>query len=107
MFKYKCLVGRFSKAIYGDGTGNGSTNQVSHLYSVSDTFDVRLIITSAYSCVDTAIKSVLVKPLPSPNFVFNLACYGESTLFTDDLSESLSEQEIKKEASRIDFYGYC
>lgn len=77
---------------FDDGTANGSTNQVSHLYSVSDTFDVRLIITSAYSCVDTAIKSVLVNPLPSPNFVFNLACYGESTLFTD--SSSISSGSI-------------
>ena len=68
---------------FDDGTPNESSQDVTHLYGIADTFDVQLIINSVYNCSDSVNKNVIVHPLPNPNFIFNLACYGESTLFTD------------------------
>ena len=68
---------------FGDSSVNGTSQDVSHIYSVSDTFNVQLIISSVYNCRDTVNKSVLVYPKPYVNFTNTSACYGELTQFTD------------------------
>lgn len=68
---------------FGDNSTNESTQDVSHFYPISDTFNVQLVISSVYNCLDTVNKSVFVFPKPNVNFTNTSACYGELTQFTD------------------------
>lgn len=56
------------------GTGNNDTSSMANpnkSYSTSNTFSVKLIVTSNNNCKDSTIKSVTVNPKPSANFIIN------------------------------------
>lgn len=49
---------------FGDGN-TANTQNASHTYSASGTYQVKLIVTSNMNCTDTLIKSVIVYSLPN------------------------------------------
>lgn len=56
---------------FGNGTTSAAINPVGNFTGLPDRdtiFDVRLIVTSPYSCKDTAIKQITVNPLPEAQF---------------------------------------
>ncbi len=66
--------------------GNGDTSNFSDLlynYKTSDTFKVKLTITTNKFCKDTAYTNVVVHPMPAANFTIdtNKQCY-KNNLFT-------------------------
>jgi PKD repeat protein len=71
-----------------DDPGSGAQNYSAlknpdHVFTVSGTHNVRLIVTNAGSCRDTVIKQVSVNPLPVANFSADSVCAGNLTSFTD------------------------
>ncbi|MFC2114064.1 pectinesterase family protein [Bacteroidota bacterium] len=55
---------------FGDGYSAGIQSPV-HAFSYSDTFAVRLIVTSNLGCIDTLIKDAYVFPMPDADFSIN------------------------------------
>ena len=56
--------------IFGDGhTGNGATT--SHSYSISDTFNIKLIATNNQGCTDTATNQIILYPRLHADFTVN------------------------------------
>lgn len=73
--------------------GDGSTKQIgeedpSHIYLIDGEFEVRLVISSGYGCSDSAMKKVLVLPLPEAGFYGQNVCIGSATQFTDTSTTS-------------------
>jgi len=72
---------------FGDplsGVNNQSSLQnPTHIMSLVDTFDVRLIVTNIDGCTDTAIRSLIVDSLPIVDFTMqkDSLCFGENALF--------------------------
>ncbi len=69
---------------FGDSTNSTAANPV-HNFSQPGTYNVMLIVTSDFGCVDTIIKQVIIYPLPTPAFVFDQAagCGPLTIHFTD------------------------
>ena len=53
-----------------------------HTYGAAGTYTVTEIVGKA-PCSDTSIQTVVVNPLPTANFTFVSACFGQVTTFTD------------------------
>ncbi len=77
---------------FGDGA-TSSQQHPYHLYALADTFDVQLIVTNSWGCVDTTVKSVIIHNLPLPEFEADTVCFGDTTHFTD---LSFSEGEVSE-----------
>lgn len=67
---------------FGDGA-TATSNSPTHTYATAGTFNVRLIVTNIYGCVDTVFHSVIVNPNPISSFVATTACHTYPTFFTD------------------------
>ncbi|HRS58448.1 MAG TPA: PKD domain-containing protein, partial [Bacteroidia bacterium] len=67
----------------GDGSGAVIVKNPVHLYNSAGNYTVQLIVTSNYSCRDTAVSVVKVTPLPVASFTVNNNCFGDSTVFTN------------------------
>jgi len=67
---------------FGDGSGSNLQNP-SHSFSPAGTYNVSLIITNIFGCVDTIIQPVTITPPPVPSFIFGTACAGNSVTFTN------------------------
>ena len=67
---------------FGDGVFSNLQNPF-HTYLQADTFSVKLIVINNNGCKDTIIKSVIVFPLPTPDFNIALVCFGDSSHFID------------------------
>jgi len=72
---------------------NGDTAVTSFVFPVSylttDTFPVRLIVTSDSGCLDTAIQNLYVRPMPEADFIYNdsnQCLSGNNYLFTNQSS---------------------
>ena len=72
---------------FGDpasGTNNTSTLQnPTHLFTLSATYDVTLIVTNSDGCVDDTTMQITVNPKPAAQFDYSAACMGSETMFTD------------------------
>lgn len=55
---------------FGDGTGSSIQNPTKS-YSTADTFNVQLLVASAFGCVDSVTKQVITFPQPTPVFTVN------------------------------------
>ena len=69
----------------GSGVNDTSSLQnPAHIFSVPDTFNVRLIITNLDNCRDTAINQVIMDSLPAVDFTMSKdsLCLGEQVQFT-------------------------
>ena len=73
---------------FGDpasGASNTSTSQnPSHLFSLSGDFDITLIIWDINGCGDTAFQTVTMADPPDVDFSYTAACLGMATQFTVD-----------------------
>ena len=70
---------------FGDGTGSSAQNPTKS-YSTADTFNVQLLVASAFGCVDSITKQVITFPQPTPLFTINdsdQCLNGNSFVFTN------------------------
>lgn len=67
---------------FGDG-GVSASNSPTHLYASAGTFNVRLIVTNVFGCVDTIFHSIIVNPNPVSLYTATTACHTYPTFFTD------------------------
>jgi gliding motility-associated-like protein len=68
--------------LFGDGNSSTLQNPI-HTYANERTYQVKLISTSNYGCVDTAVKLASVYPLPNVSFNALPVCEGSTTVFTN------------------------
>ncbi|MFN6039523.1 MAG: DUF2341 domain-containing protein, partial [Bacteroidota bacterium] len=66
---------------FGDATNSLQLNP-NHLYTIADTFLVRLISTSSQGCKDTLYKNIIVEFQPVANFTVQNVCSYDSAQFT-------------------------
>ncbi len=76
---------------FGDGSPIDTSTSPSHIFnnistSVSDTFNVQLITTSAFGCIDTANTSIVVYPNVISNFTANTPICSPSAATFNNLS---------------------
>ncbi len=67
---------------FGDSTTSTQQNPMK-FYLSPGTFNVTLIVENSRGCFDTVAKSIYVHLIPDADFTFSLACYGDTTFFTD------------------------
>jgi len=67
---------------FDDGDTSTLQNPI-HLYSKAGAYNVELIISTALGCKDTTAKRVNVYPNPVASFTSNVACWGDTTNFTN------------------------
>ena len=67
---------------FGDGISSSSQNP-SHNYSATGSYNVQLIIGTATGCMDTINRTVNVFPVPTADFSSNNVCLNGSTNFFD------------------------
>lgn len=76
---------------FGDGSPIDTTTSPSHIFintstTVSDTFNVQLITTSGFGCIDTANTSIIVYPDVISNFTANTPICSPSAATFNNLS---------------------
>ncbi|MES2284853.1 MAG: PKD domain-containing protein [Bacteroidota bacterium] len=81
---------------FGDGTPIITVQNPSHVYANSGTYLVSLIATTNNSCNDTAVKSVIVHPLPVVQFSRANVCEGSVVAFSN-LSTILTTDTIQSQ----------
>ena len=54
-----------------------------HMFTKAGVYNVQLIISTALGCKDTTTKRVVVFPSPLASFTSNVACWGDTTNFTN------------------------
>lgn len=62
---------------------SGISQNPSHTYNASGTYNVQLIATAADGCRDTVLKPVTVFPLPATDFSNTAKCFVDSVYFKD------------------------
>jgi len=67
---------------FGDGATSALPNPT-HLYALSGSYNVQLIVGNSNGCADTLTRVVEVFPLPLAHFISDTVCFGDSTHFTD------------------------
>lgn len=70
------------KWYFGDGD-SALTTEAKHKYAADGTYNVTLVATSAYGCIDVKTRSVKVYPKPTPNFTAASVCLGNATVFNN------------------------
>lgn len=77
------VLSRWNFGDPGSGIFNTSTQTNPwHVFTLPNTYNVRLIVSNNYGCRDTITKQVLYDPFPQPDFTFDTACSGYPTSFT-------------------------
>lgn len=69
--------------------GDLSTSAVqnpSHLYATPGTYQVKLIITTALGCRDSITQTVIIRPLPVPDFTTDSTCINAPVAFINGSS---------------------
>ncbi len=63
---------------FSSGSANSSSlMNPTHTYNSASTFNVFLIVTSNYSCVDTALVQIRINPSAPAQFTYSPTCYGD------------------------------
>ena len=68
---------------FGDGVGTSTQQNPSYQYTVAGTYQVKLVVESAFGCKDSIINSITISPKPTPLFTFVNLCENDITQFTD------------------------
>lgn len=70
---------------FGDFASGGNNisglQHPSHTFSVSGTYQVKLLVTTSGGCTDTIVKSVTIKSLPGVDFTFTSGCVNSASQF--------------------------
>jgi PKD repeat protein len=67
---------------FGDNTSPSTTQNTNHIYSASAAYPVTLTTTTAYGCVDSLTKYILVDQSPQFNITASDTCFRLSNKFT-------------------------
>jgi gliding motility-associated-like protein len=67
---------------FGDGSSSTSTDP-QHNYLNDQTYNVSLTVTSNEGCVSQLTQSVIINPMPYPNFEVTDACVGSPVMFVN------------------------
>lgn len=77
--------GTISNHLWSFGDGNGSSNNnPSYLYAIDGEYNVRLIVTSSKSCVDTSFANMSIYNKPTADFSSDDVCFGELSIFKNN-----------------------
>lgn len=79
---------------FDDGSLLSPVQNAIHTYTNAGSYDVSLISTSIYGCIDTVTKNVTIHPLPDAKFNFTNVCDGSPVPFSD-LSTLLAPDMIQ------------
>ncbi len=71
---------------FGDGSPIENTLNTSHTYITAGTFTITHVVVSDGGCANTAIDTIVVNPLPVPNFTAANTCQVQPSIFTDNSS---------------------
>ncbi|MCX6267851.1 MAG: PKD domain-containing protein [Bacteroidetes bacterium] len=55
-----------------------------HVFTVSGTYDVTLIVSNTNGCLDTLVSQVVIQPLPGVDFAIGSSCASDTTCFLID-----------------------
>ena len=67
---------------FGDLT-TSTREDVRHKYAADGTYNTKVIITSDKGCQDSVSNTVVIHPMPEPNFTFNNQCDGDDVTFVN------------------------
>ena len=67
---------------FGDG-GIGSGASAQHIYTDSGFYDIELIVTNFFGCIDTITQQIRIYDKPTADFSFNDTCFGQPNNFND------------------------
>jgi PKD repeat protein len=69
---------------FGDGSPHAFIANPIHLYTLSGTYSVTLIVTNSNGCIQSKTRNVMVLPSPTASFVYSTNnCSGTPVQFTD------------------------
>jgi gliding motility-associated-like protein len=74
---------------FGDA-GTSASNSPTHTYATAGTFNVRLIVTNIFGCVDTVFHNIIVHPNPVSAYTATTACHTYPTSFTDNSTAAVA-----------------
>ncbi|MFY8021717.1 MAG: PKD domain-containing protein [Bacteroidia bacterium] len=84
-FNFTNLSSAYSSSIWNFGDGNTSIlNNPNHVYALSDTFTVKLIVSSAAGCSDSITKSVVIGEVGVPDFSYDLPLCASEYVFDNN-----------------------
>jgi gliding motility-associated-like protein len=71
---------------FDDGSPNNNNQNPTHTYPTDGPFQVTLVVTTNYGCVDSATKTVIINPLPEVSFAADTlsGCTPVVVNFTDN-----------------------
>jgi gliding motility-associated-like protein len=105
---------------FEDGSPASTASNPHHKYSIADSFNASLIVTTDNGCKDTINKTVVVHAMPSVNYSVGNVCFDETVLFmnsttiqpTDtilyyiwDMGDNSSLQNIQNTSHNYDTSG--
>ncbi len=67
---------------FGD-TSTSNINSPIHPFAPEGTYNVQLIVTTTYGCIDSISQSIQIKPGPFAGFEVSNTCLGETATFTN------------------------
>lgn len=69
---------------FGDGSALETVENPTHLYGAMGLFDIELVTSNMYGCVDTLVQQIEIYGLPTADFTNTTVCEGAMTQFTDN-----------------------
>lgn len=67
---------------FGDNTTSTQTNPT-HYYNAAGTYNVQLIVSSVFGCLDTIVQPITIYPKPIADFSTANVCFSNIASFTD------------------------
>lgn len=68
---------------FGDISSNSNEQNPAHSYSLAGNYDVKLVLTSNFGCMDSLTQTIMVYPKPNAAFIATNSCLGDTSVFTD------------------------
>ncbi|MGE0637046.1 MAG: PKD domain-containing protein [Bacteroidia bacterium] len=68
---------------FGDISSNSNEQNPVHIYSADGNFDVKLVLTSDFGCMDSLTQTITVYPVPDVAFTATNSCLGDTSVFSD------------------------
>ncbi|MDP2388217.1 MAG: PKD domain-containing protein [Bacteroidota bacterium] len=69
---------------FGDGTAGSSLPNPVHIFSLQNTYPVKLIVTNSAGCIDSLSKNISVKAQVSADFTYSTPCTNSLVTFQDN-----------------------